>query len=500
MGRVSCMANILLIKNRKREYTDHFLAVSPPLGVLYLAAYARDKRPGKDVFTIVDERVYAKTSREWEAYLKDLRPDVIGFSSMSIEQDQVDYLLPVFKRALPQAKIVIGGPLASSSGAGLLDEANIDFVVKGEGEIPFTGLLEALDGNEDYPLDRIAGLAFRDDSGSIIDNPPSKNRADLDALPYPAYDLINLQDYVGRDRMTPVRTSQLYAPLFTSRGCPYHCIYCHDIFSGKFRAMSAMRVVDEIEHMINAYGVHEFEVYDDIFNLDKQRVKDISAEIKKRGLETCFTFPNGVRGDILDRETLEALKDMGTVHMAFAIETASPRIQKVLRKNINLKKIRENISIAADLKIFTWGFLMMGLPQESRRELWKTIWFAASSKLHGAYFFPVVPFEGTELAQKYEEAIESDGEKRLWDYFSPEGALGAVGPRELAIMHSLAFFLFFFNPWRVYLIYTSGVAPFRRLVSLALGLVRYIAVDKVFYTLKTKARKVFKFRITPRTA
>ncbi|MBI9077553.1 MAG: B12-binding domain-containing radical SAM protein [Desulfatibacillum sp.] len=494
------MANILLIKTQKKEYSDHYKAASPPLGLTYIAAYARENRPKKDTFTIMDERIHPRSDDEWTEFLEKLKPDIIGLSTMSIEQDQLEYLLPLFRKAAPEALLIQGGPLASSSGASLLDALPLDYVIKGEGEIPFFQLLESLDGNQDYPLNRIGGLAFKDPKGAIVDNPPSEKVENLDALPYPAYDLIDLRDYVGRDRMTPVRLTQLYAPLFTSRGCPYHCIYCHDIFSGKFRAMSAMRVVDEIEHMVDKFGVHEFEIYDDIFNLDKQRVKDICAEIKRRGLETYFTFPNGVRGDILDRETLEALKDMGTVHMAFAIETASPRLQKILRKNINLEKIRENIAIATDLKIFTWGFLMMGLPKESRWELWKTIWFATSSKLHGAFFFPVVPFEGTELAKKYEKTIDSRGGKRLWDYFLPEGSLGAVGPRELTVMHSLAFFIFFFNPWRVYLIYTSGVAPFSRLVSLAFGIARYIVVDKILYTLKTKVRKIFNFRITARTA
>ena len=119
-----------------------------------------------------------------------------------------------------------------------------------------------------------------------------------------------------------------YALLFTSRGCPYRCNYCHNIFGKRFLRQSPERVVKEIELLYETYGVTEFQIVDDVFNLDKRRLKTIMEEVHRRWPgKIHFTFPNGLRGDILDEEVLDALKLGGTYAMAIAVETATPRLQ-----------------------------------------------------------------------------------------------------------------------------------------------------------------------------
>lgn len=256
--------------------------------------------------------------------------------------------------------------------------------------------------------------------------------------------------------------------------------------------MSPGRVVDEIEYIIENHDVSEFEIFDDIFNMDYNRVLEICAEIKRRGLKTSFSFPNGVRGDMLDEKILEELKSVGTYQMAFAVESGNSRIQKLIRKNIDLKKIKKNIAIASGLGIFTWGFFMMGFPTETRKEIWSTLRFAFSSRLHGAFFFQVVPHEGTQLASMCK--AQADGRKVFVasDYSHGHGSLANVSAMELSFFQSLAYLVFFFDPRRILYIYNSRYATFPQLTGFALSFLNYAVVQKARLIFKNVVKRIVK--------
>ena len=134
---------------------------------------------------------------------------------------------------------------------------------------------------------------------------PCKSRRryieNLDAMPYPAWDLIDIPRYRKFMRMSGCGINN-YAVLFTSRACPYRCSYCHKIFGKGFRAHSPERVLTEIQMLHDTYGVREFEIVDDIFNCDLPRAKRIFDLIAESGMKIRFTFPNGIRGDHADEE------------------------------------------------------------------------------------------------------------------------------------------------------------------------------------------------------
>ena len=391
------MANILLIKPAPRF--SHRLMVSPPLGLMYITAYARIRRPGKDVFTIIDERTDPKSEKEWRKYLSEFRPDIIAFSILTHEASRLKTLSSIFKEVLPDIPIVAGGPHISSWGAKLVGTLDVDYYIKGEGEVSFVKLLDALERKTDPPDGEISGLVCKNRNNPVTDNPVKIELPDINDLPFPSWDLVDLNKYSKCDRMSPMKSSGRYAAIFTSRGCPYGCIYCHNIFGKKFRAMTPKRTVDEIEYLIKEHDVHDFEIVDDIFNHDYNRVMEICDEIKKRGLTTLFSFPNGIRGDILDGKMIRELRSVGTYYMVFAVESANERIQKFIHKNIDLGKISANISLAVEEKITTGGFFMIGFPGETRKEIWNTLKFAIFSKIHIASIFTVIPQAGTKIAE-----------------------------------------------------------------------------------------------------
>ena len=160
-----------------------------------------------------------------------------------------------------------------------------------------------------------------------------------------------------------------YALLFTSRGCPYRCNYCHDIFSKRFVYQSAESVVEDIAVLYEKYGVTEFQIVDDIFRLHKPRVEAIMNEVARRwpGIMR-FTFPNGIRGDILDQQTIDALARAGTYYAAVAVETVTPRLQTMIQKNLNHEKTEWSIN-ALEKAGFSWWASPLRPPKKSRR-LW----------------------------------------------------------------------------------------------------------------------------------
>ncbi len=265
----------------------------------------------------------------------------------------------------------------------------------GEGESAFERVIRARQEGAD--LTSIPGLLWRDAGGAITRNPGSTPLIEeLDALPFLAYDLLDVSKYwavQGQAHLAPRK----YLSLFSSRGCPCRCIYCHRVFGKRFRAHSPERVVAEIEHYTKIFGVTDIEFLDDIFNFDPKRVLDICDLIAKRNLKLRISFPNGVRTDLLTEEVLDALVGAGLYFSGFALESGSPRMQQFIGKHLDIDKFLRGVRWATDRGVFAHGFTMLGFPTETEEDMQATLDVACNSRLHTAGFFSVIPYPGTEL-------------------------------------------------------------------------------------------------------
>jgi radical SAM superfamily enzyme YgiQ (UPF0313 family) len=209
-------------------------------------------------------------------------------------------------------------------------------------------------------------------------------------------------------------------------------------------------------------------VLDDIFNLDYKRVLEICRLIGERGLKIRFCFPNGLRTDLLDRNILLAMQKAGAYSICIAVETADKDIQKKIRKNLDLEKVRQNIAIAADMGLFTWGFFMLGFPGETRQQMEKTVQYALKSKLHGALFQGLVPFPGTAIAK--EGCLSTDEALALStdvNYLYAPGGLSQVSPKELDRIQTWSFVRFFLAPSRMMRIWRDYPAGKLALMKMA---------------------------------
>lgn len=414
-----------------------------PVGLLSLAAYLR--RAGYDRIDLLDFNVPGKY-KDLERVLEETRPDVVGLTGLTIDRECIRQTAARVKRRHPGCLVVCGGPYASASWKTVAAEPGIDMAVIGEGEETFCEVLGRRSRGQ--TLDGIAGTAVARADGQVVQGPARAPIMDLDSLPDPAYDLVDLDYYARTESMAPIGCRP-YIAIFSSRACPYRCTYCHDIFGKTFRAMSAERMVELIEHYIARYGIRDFEFIDDIWNLDKKRVIRFCELVIAKKLDIAFHFPNGIRMDIMDERMIILLKQAGCVFMCIAVESADKGIQKQIKKNNKLAKIKENIAIADRVGLLTMGFFMIGFQGETFRQMMATFRYMVTSRLNLAVMHTVTPFEGTELFEESKSDVAVPKQDFDMDaYHRSYTGLSPVPNWQIALGKQISYILFYAHPIR----------------------------------------------------
>ncbi len=435
---------ILLIKSFSYEPAIGKL-LSHPMGLMNIASYLR--REYRYDIKIEDIRLNGNERFDLEAAIRLYGPDVVGISALTHESDAIPWIAGCVKRVNANTPVLLGGPHATACPEKAVRIPGVDYVVVGEGEIAAGQLIEHLLDQRD--VSDVKGIVYKKDD-RIFSTGRGNFIEDLSDFPMPAYDLIPVEAYGNFARMSRTGSGN-YMSVFSSRGCPYHCVYCHNIFGKVFRYRSAENFFNEIKFLYDTYKIRHFEVMDDIFNLDRDRLTDFCDRIVNSGMKVTFAFPNGLRGDILDEPQLAKLRQAGTIFIAFAIETGSPRLQKVIKKNIQLHKIKRNIEIARTLRIHTHGYFMIGFPGETLEDMQMTVDFMLSSKLHTCALFAVMPFEGTELASIAREMGRLPVSNLSMNYFSKEFVnLTDVPSRKVNSIRRQALLKFYMNPFRLF--------------------------------------------------
>ncbi len=418
------------------------------MGILSLAAYLRN-RLDLDLL-LMDQRVENASVESVIQRAADFGADVVGLSVMTSFASMLGSLTQGVRAALPEALIVIGGPHVSAFEEGALAGNLADAAVPGEGESALEQVIRARQAGAD--LTGIPGLFWRNGEGNITRNPGAMPIIeDMDALPFPAYDLLDVTKYWALPPTGQLPPSK-YLSLFSSRGCPCRCTYCSRALGNRFRANSPERVVAEIEHYTRVFGVNDIEFLDDIFNFDPQRVLDICALIAKRNLKLRLHCPTAMRADILTEEVLDALVGAGLYFSAFALESGSPRMQQFIGKHLDIGKFLQAIRWATDRGVFARGLAMLGFPTETEEEMQATVEVMCNSRLHTAAFYSVIPFPNTDL-YAYVAKHEPDKLKGIdYDNLDYSGArinLSEVPDKVLFGYQRAAWRRFYLNPPRL---------------------------------------------------
>jgi anaerobic magnesium-protoporphyrin IX monomethyl ester cyclase len=442
------MARILLIESGVERPRNFVYQAYPPHGLMYLASYLRKVQPEHEI-KILDLMIERCRAEDRADLIRDFSPEIVGIHAMNFQASSLHRTAALVKSLTPHAVLFAGGPYPTAEPEVVLKDRNVDAAVLGEGELTFAELVaRASNGGE---ISGLPGTVTRG-NGDAVHGPDREFISDLDSLPFPAWDMVDLSSYFS-DRVlnqNDIRWRREITTIFTSRACPYQCIYCHNIFGKKFRTRRPEKVMAEIEALHKDYGISEFHIIDDCFNCNEARAKDILRLIIASGLDIKLAFPNGVRGDKIDDEMLDLLVRAGTYKINFGIESGSADVQKLIRKGLNLARIKKTIAAVDRAGIFIHGFFMLGFPGETEAQIRDTINFACQSRLHTAGFALLSPFPGTEvhrIASARNIPIHYDPEDTSYSRLSAN--LSAVPDRRLIRLHRLAHWNFYFSLRRV---------------------------------------------------
>jgi len=357
----------------------------PPLGLGYIVAML--KRNGFEV-KIFDLNVENSSLKE---FLSFERPEIVGVSCVVANARQAFEITRKLKSLLPQCFIVVGGPYPSVMGERLLTKhREIDAAVVGEGESTALELFKRLQNEQG--LDGINGLIFRD-KNRVKRNPPRKPIEPLDSLPFPAREEFLMRLY-----------GENAGVIFTSRGCPYQCVFCsRPIFGRKWRGHSPEYVLEEIEHMRRDYGISYLSFLDDNFTFDLGRAEKILDGIASKNWKLGLYFWNGIRVDHVTRELLLKMKRAGCTAINYGVESVDPDVLANIKKGISLDQVEEAIKLTGEFGIKANVFLMVGNPGDNVKIVEKVKNFIERVRVDGVHLSMATPLLGTEFWDWVEE-------------------------------------------------------------------------------------------------
>ncbi len=401
-----------------------------PLGLGYLAAYVEKKgfdvkmynaEMGKEPRIASSYSVYKKAFRDYinrmedpndfiwqevKSVLRNVAPMVVGLSVMTAKSGSAKKISQIVKEFNPRSIVVWGGPHPTILPDEVLQDTNVDFAVRGEGEQTFLELCQALKKGSNI-FSEIKGLSYKKDN-KIFHNTDRELITDLDSLPFPGKHL---------DLKKELYTPGQMAVIVTSRGCPFNCGYCgaKSIWNRRLRHRTAENVLKEIDQIVERYNVKSFFFWDDCFTSSRKTTLDLCQKIIQR--KRKFEFSITTRVNLVDYELLNVMKQAGLLSIDFGIETGSPRILKLIHKEVNQQQILKAVKLCKKLHILVNAFIMVGFPEETEEDIKMTLRFIKKIKPHTVYLSIYTPYPGTELYDKAKE-LGLVSEPVNWQYFS----------------------------------------------------------------------------------
>jgi anaerobic magnesium-protoporphyrin IX monomethyl ester cyclase len=368
-----------------------------PLGLAYIAASLSGAGYQVRVYDFQVER------NSVHAEVETFRPDVIGISVTTPAAGIAAGLAGQLKEKYPNLPIIAGGPHPSILKEKTFQEtSNYDYLVVGEGEATILELLQAICG--DRPLREVRGICYRD-GAQVIQTPPREFMPDLDRLPRLPVELFKFRRYIP----TPGTFIHLPSVAFlTSRGCPFHCVFCNkSMFGDTIRQMSARRIVDEIVELKERCCVREFNFYDDTFTVDRHRVLEFCDLLRSRKVDIKWKCNSRV--NTVTRDMLMAMRQAGCFSISFGVESGDDRILKKIRKSITTAEVRDAFRWSKEAGISRAAFFMLNLPGDTRETVEKTIRFSREIRPDFISFELTKPLPGSAIR----EALAGEANLRI---------------------------------------------------------------------------------------
>src|SRR5688572_3662044 len=386
--------------------------LTPPIGPAYLAASLRQAGHearivdglGENPFQVTplfDNKVMAIGLRS-EEIAERIQPDteLIGVSCMfSQDWPEIRRLIQMVRRRFPAVPIVAGGEHITATSAFTLDSTpEVDVCVIGEGEETIVELANAV--ARGASLDGIAGLVVRTNGGTRSTGPRTRIRK-LDDIPWPAWDLVPLANYLDHGLGYGVDLGRSM-PILATRGCPYQCTFCSnpEMWTTKWYAREPDKVLDEIQAYMERYGATNFDFYDLTAIVKRSWIIEFTNRILERKLQFTWQLPSGTRSEAIDEEVCRLLYASGCRNMSYAPESGSPDVLKRIKKVVKLDRLEASVLGAVRNGLNVKLNIIMGFPDEKRKELRETVRFLARMGFAGVHDMSISlfsPYPGSEL-------------------------------------------------------------------------------------------------------
>jgi radical SAM superfamily enzyme YgiQ (UPF0313 family) len=452
--------------------------ITPPIGVAYLAASLRNAghKPvivdalGEAPFNHVpcfDDRMIAigLPVEQIVARIPD-DTEVIGLSCMFSQDWPYTYVIAeAIRKKFPSALIVAGGehitalPLLT-----LEDSPEIDVCVLGEGEEAIVDIANCVAMRTE--IGELPGIALRC-NGKPEKTKPRTRVKDVDAIPQPAWDIAPIANYLDNNLGYGVDLGRSM-PILATRGCPYQCTFCSNptMWTTRWFARDPAKVLDEIQYYIDHYNATNIDFYDLTAIVKKKWIITFCEMIEQRGMKFTWQLPSGTRSEAIDAEVCRALYRAGCRNMTYAPESGSPEVLKRIKKKVNLDNLMVSMRGAIREGMNVKTNIIIGFPDETRKEVWQTVRFVARMALGGVHDVSVSlfsPYPGSELfdgIRKAGKLPELDDEyyfslASYTDVTTTIGWCDNLSSRELSFFRILALLSFYVlqwgtRPWRAF--------------------------------------------------
>jgi anaerobic magnesium-protoporphyrin IX monomethyl ester cyclase len=336
-----------------------FVELYPSLGLLTLGAYLREHGVEVDMVDLT----FARDARAVTARLRSFRPDVVGVHTKTLTHARA---LDIAARAHAEgACAVAGGPDSASRPQEYL-ESGFDAVVPGEGEDALVDLARRVRAGESTAA--LPGVTVLG-GGRTVRGPARPFLKDLDALPLPAWDLVDMDEYLGRWKAA---TGERRAAVLTSRGCPFDCSWCSKpTFGRTYRQQSPERVVAELRALKDRYGVDYVRFCDDVFGVSRAWLDRLLGLLESESLDLHWECL--ARVDLLKPDLLRRMRAAGLARVYVGVESGSQKMLDLMNRGTKLGQVERTADALRREGIRQFWFLMLGYPGETLEDIEATL-------------------------------------------------------------------------------------------------------------------------------
>ncbi|MFH1607952.1 MAG: radical SAM protein [archaeon] len=405
---VKKVQKVMLMVPRYTLFKEDVRRCITPIGLAYLGGFLEREGYEVKILDIANEGydnavesddgkfvTYGLDDETVKKKIDGFKPDVVGVSCIfSSQAGNAKHVLKITKEVDEDIITLVGGSHPTYAVGDFLDIVN--FIVLGEGELPTSQLLDAL--NNDKDVSEIDGLAGKYEGIKFI-NSKKQYIGDLNSLSFPARHLLNMEMYFRINTpQNPYPKGKRIAQIMTSRGCSARCVFCTttNFWGNRYRGRSAQSVINEIKELKEKYNIDEIQITDDNFTLNKNRAMEILDAIKDFGLHLCA--PQGLAAWALDNELLEKMKEAGFYQLTFAVESGNQRVlNEIVKKPLDLAKVKPLVKKAQEIGIKVHSFAICGLPGETIENMNETYNFVSDCGFDSSSFFAATPLVGSEL-------------------------------------------------------------------------------------------------------